>query len=634
MYKSTLICLLIFLINHAILSQTQSNVELASSIQSKYKKSPLFITNEVLNLKFEKNYSLKNVYISTQRKTNYLSLRINEKVNLYEYYSNFSEVKNFTAKSSLKQQKKDADKYCGTYTREGIFYDDSKFCSQTLDLKELGEEWEVESNMYYKEAKYYSSLYFNEIYPLEKRTVNITFHKDIKLEIKEFNFDGYTISKTEKQNGDLTTISFIAEKLSPFENEYLERGSQFTYPHILFIVKSVTLNNTNNYSLLSNIDDMYLWNSSLIKQLKPNLSILKPQVDKLIEKCKSDQEKIEAVYYWVQDNIRYIAFEDGLAGYKPAEAHDVFEKKFGDCKGMANLLKEMLTLAGIDARLAWIGTNNLKHDFPTPNMSINNHMICAIKFNNRFVFLDGTEKQSKFLDYAERLQGRKVMFEDGSKYILDSIPTSPSSANLKATYSSLKIIDNKIIATSSSTLCGETNRDVLNLYHNASNGKKETEVKEYLGENTNFTINQINLTQLSRSNNSVLNYSCTANNAVNLFDKELYVMMNLLKTPRIIKTEPNRISDLYFGEKIFEITTNELEIPSGYSVTSIPKNIEIKTDYYGFSINYSTNNNKIICTKTIVTNTTTVPKKHFEKWNSDIKLLNKSQQEQVVLTKI
>jgi hypothetical protein len=28
-------------------------------------------------------------------------------------------------------------------------------------------------------------------------------------------------------------------------------------------------------------------------------------------------DKVKAIFYWVQNNIRYIAFEDGIAGFLP-----------------------------------------------------------------------------------------------------------------------------------------------------------------------------------------------------------------------------------------------------------------------------------------------------------------------------
>ena len=43
-----------------------------------------------------------------------------------------------------------------------------------------------------------------------------------------------------------------------------------------------------------------------------------------------------------RDKVRYIAYEDGYSGYIPTSAQTVLANKYGDCKGMANPLTEML----------------------------------------------------------------------------------------------------------------------------------------------------------------------------------------------------------------------------------------------------------------------------------------------------
>ena len=96
---------------------------------------------------------------------------------------------------------------------------------------------------------------------------------------------------------------------------------------------------------------MYGWYRSLVNSMDNQTADIESTVAELLNNIDDDEEKIKALYYWVQDNIRYIAFEDGIAGFKPDECQNVFNKKFGDCKGMANLLKEMLIVAGFDARL-------------------------------------------------------------------------------------------------------------------------------------------------------------------------------------------------------------------------------------------------------------------------------------------
>ena len=60
--------------------------------------------------------------------------------------------------------------------------------------------------------------------------------------------------------------------------------------------------------------------------MKDDPEQLKSKVTELTAKAKTDEEKIKNIYYWVQDNIRYIAFEDGIAGFKPDDSQNVFKK--------------------------------------------------------------------------------------------------------------------------------------------------------------------------------------------------------------------------------------------------------------------------------------------------------------------
>src|SRR6185295_4790856 len=123
--------------------------------------------------------------------------------------------------------------------------------------------------------------------------------------------------------------------------------------------------------------------------------------------------KIKSIYYWVQDNIRYIAFESGIAGFQPANADQVYKNKYGDCKGMANLLAAMLKIGGYDSRLTWIGTKDIPYDYSIPSLCINNHMICSVMLKDSLYFLDGTETYISMGDYADRIQGRPAMIQNG-----------------------------------------------------------------------------------------------------------------------------------------------------------------------------------------------------------------------------
>ena len=229
------------------------------------------------------------------------------------------------------------------------------------------------------------------------------------------NFDGSGIklnkSFDSKRNADI--YEYTATKIPEIAREESAPGKSHIYPHLLILAKSFS-NQGKEITLFKSVEDLYSWYHSLTELMKNDSEGLKGKVIELTQGKTSDLEKVKAIYYWVQDNIRYIAFEDGLAGFKPDECQFVYEKRYGDCKGMANLTKEMLLLAGFDARLTWIGTDRIAYDYSTPNLAVDNHMICTLILNGKEYFLDPTDKYSSFDDYAERLQNRQVLIENGA----------------------------------------------------------------------------------------------------------------------------------------------------------------------------------------------------------------------------
>jgi transglutaminase-like putative cysteine protease len=194
-----------------------------------------------------------------------------------------------------------------------------------------------------------------------------------------------------------------------------------SYPHIIVVSKSFTDNNQKKV-LFESVKDLYAWYNSLCKQVNNNPDELKPIVSQLTKDKKTDVEKVESMYYWVQEKVRYIAFENGVMGFRPEAAQTVLKNKYGDCKGKANLITQMLKVAGYDARLTWIGTSDLPYDYSLPSLVVDNHMICTLILDGKKYYLDGTEENMAFNDNAHRIQGKQVLIQDGDNYILDKVP--------------------------------------------------------------------------------------------------------------------------------------------------------------------------------------------------------------------
>jgi uncharacterized protein YegL len=74
-------------------------------------------------------------------------------------------------------------------------------------------------------------------------------------------------------------------------------------------------------------EDVYKWCKDKIDQTRNEFDIILNLTTQLITWCKTDEEKISKIFEWVQNNIRYIAFQYGLDGWIPDNAQNVLGKK-------------------------------------------------------------------------------------------------------------------------------------------------------------------------------------------------------------------------------------------------------------------------------------------------------------------
>ena len=130
---------------------------------------------------------------------------------------------------------------------------------------------------------------------------------------------------------------------------------------------------------------------------------------KYLEGIKDPYTKAKKLYEYVAGNIRYVAVEYGESGYEPHQASTVFLNKYGDCKDQTTLLVALLREAGVESFPVLISTQDnylLDEDFPALYF---NHVICAIRLNNKIIFCDPTSETTSFGDLPVMDQARGVL---------------------------------------------------------------------------------------------------------------------------------------------------------------------------------------------------------------------------------
>ena len=639
MIKYTLSVLLCLTLTISSFSQKRiepatQDITLANSLKEQYPDDNVALVSSKDQVTFGLNKRDGKVTVMHLVSENMINIDSRADIQIYNFYDGESTIEEFEIRY---KNKKEASFYVRdeAYTSDDLFHNDSRVKYANLDFPLKGYRYLTSIKKKYKDIKYFTKLYFNGEYPTVKKTIRIEIPNWLDIELKEMNFDGYAIEKSvspnQKGNGKIHT--FTLKDAPAMYNENATPGPTYIYPHILILPKSYTQNG-KTVNIFKETQDLYNWYKSLVNSLENDIAPIKSKVKELTENTTSDEEKIKNIYYWVQDNIRYIAFEDGIAGFKPDEAANVFTKRYGDCKGMANLTKQMLIEAGFDARLTWIGTKRIAYDYSTPNLSVDNHMICTLFKDGKTIFLDGTEKFNAFGEYADRIQGKQVLIENGDDFILEYVPSSEAEFNKEQFAYSLKLSEDNIIGKVDKIYNGESRAGLLYYFNSLKNDKKDEFLEYYLNKgNSNIKVSNIETSDLqNRDGNINIAYDVDVKNAVSAFDDQVYIDLDFDKELSNFIMEERKTDYIFSSKKDIESITR-LEIPQGYNISHLPENISVTSDNYDMSVNFSKENNVIIYKKQFRIKNAKIETTDFEEWDGFIKKLDALYNEQIILTK-
>ena len=526
--------------------------------------------------------------------------------------------------------------YKRSYESSSIFHQDGEYVGFRLPYQysTFGEVMKYKYQVTYTDLKYLTKTYLQKDEFIREGKIEVWVPKWMDAEVVSQNFVGYGIKRTVKENvkwdedyeasdredEKYTVITFEFEDLDPRVVESGSQGSTYYMPHLVHINKSYEYDDESE-RVFADVNDLYGWYKSLVDNLtiEPTDEI-KEIVEELTDGVESDQEKLRNIFYWIQDNVRYIAFEDGIAGFQPEDAEKVCSYRYGDCKGMANLAKVMLTYAGFDARLTWIGTRHIAYTYEIPTLAVDNHMICCVMLDGKKYFIDPTEEFVALNDYAHRIQGRQVLIENGDSFILDKVPEFDANRNAEVKEKKMRIVNGELVGSAAEEYNGESKIGILRGYANVSTQNKEDAITSFLNDdNKNLDISNINLPDFENREAPVkFSYDFTlANNLIDIGDQYL-VQLDFDQEFYYFSFSKDRETAYELSSKYYLDNTYTLELPKGASISHLPTNLNIERDGYTFQITVSQRGNTVILRKKIIIEDTVIDLKDMDQWNEDV----------------
>jgi hypothetical protein len=287
-----------------------------------------------------------------------------------------------------------------------------------------------------------------------------------------------------------------------------------------------------------------------------------------------------------------------------------------------------------NVNLAWIGTRTIPYSYaeiPTP--SVDNHMIAVFKDGEDYLFLDATDKETRYGIPTAFIQGKEAMLNENGSYKIISVPVVAAEKNEIKEVVKLAIEKNKLVGSGKLELQGYNRSHTLSRIGDASNKTRFEMIKEMVLKGNN----KFNLKEYSEENQEerdkpyVINFNFDLDNYIVKVDKEIYINLFLDKIYDKMTIEKGRVSKFEFEFLTCFNTKYELEIPQNCSIKYLPKNFSLDNELLKADFIYEIKNNTLLLNIQLKQKKILLETSDFQLWNETIKKLKNNYTETLIL---
>lgn len=609
------ISLLLFISNFLAAQSTDE-------IKKRFPGEQVVVKNHKVHYKLKLENGLPKAESRVEQELMYLSENAGSFMSRYSFYnSSFHKVLNYEAYTEPPSGKKiPVKEFKPSHSTSGsVFYDDVEEINFDFPSVTPGSVGRLEYTVQHTDPRLLSPHYFSRFVPVLNGELKISFPKEISVKyfIRGNHPDKINFS-SESRKGE-TTFTFTVTNLEP-ELSYPDAPDNSYYSlHVIFYIAAITVDG-NTASYMSNLDDLYRLDWGFIKGLnKEPGRELKNITDSLTKGLNTKEEKAKNIYRWVQKNIKYVAFEEGMEGFIPREANLVCTRRYGDCKDMSSILTVMLNHAGIPAYYTWIGSRALPYDYTDVPLPVtDNHMITTIRLDTGYVFLDGTDSYCLFGAPSGHIQGKQAMLSINEKeYLILRVPEYEKKYNQLTDTTILSITDKGVSGSINIHMSGYYAMQMHNIIDMVKERDREKFFKGYFNRGSNkFRLNKYEVMPGDELNSFRLSGNFELEGYVRKIAGEIYLNLDLFKHFEHQEIDyPRRNIPIEHDYKNIRKYVTILNLPEGFEVSFVPENKSFHNDVWGFDMTYEKQKNQLVMTQSFDNNYLLLHPSRFQEWN-------------------
>lgn len=464
-----------------------------------------------------------------------------------------------------------------------IFHDDSRSVQFIFPGVGRGAITHLDYELSYADAQLFSGHFFATWAPVEESSLTVICDKTVDVQGVPFQIPEGAIRYEKEEKRGRITHRWTMSKVPPLKSERDAPSILYYAPHMRILIR-----NTGE-SPAGDLDRLYAWNRSHVDHLLPDDDTLLVRIAKEeTAGLTDDRDKAAKLFAWVQGHIKYIAVEDGMNGLIPAEAVNVCEARYGDCKGMANLLRALMNNAGLTAYLTWVGTRSIPYSYnELPSCVVDNHMVTAWDTGDSLVILDPTSGELPFGMPSGFIQGKQALVGiDRTRSEIVEVPIMPSSRNTITDSVAVKLDGIDLVGTGTAYFTGYRRSEMASMLRRSDPSKWKDVVRSmHMKGNDRYRIDSISVEGLTDRNVPLLiKYTFAVPGFASEIGDELFVRP-VLEKPfsesyyRKGRTLPVSMDFLWEFDEVIA-----LELPVNKGVTLVPEHAEYAVDGTGYSL--------------------------------------------------
>ena len=558
--------------------------------------------------------------VKVRRETELLARRADSDFTLYATYSDGLTIDKASAPGSKAEYR--------SLESDNMFYTGERVCILPLELRK-GKKIKAVFEQTYTQPEYFGEIILQSPYYVESGEYRVVIPADIaeSVHISSFNLEAGTQIDSVIDPKNNKTYIVQTSAVRPLKSEPLAPRHRVAAPRVLL--------NAN----FEDADAVYRFlHSHLWVRTDGHSDAIDSLADKICANAPDQRAEADSIAAWVQNNIRYIADEHSLYGLQPASATEVLEKRFGDCKGSAMLIRQMLRSRGIDGRIVWIGTRSAtayrwsEH----PVLACGNHMIAAAFIDGDTLLLDGTAAFAPSGYVLPSLRGQQAMIEnDENSCILYDVPTR-FPHDLDSIHADLRLEGNDLVGKISRTVSGAMKISLANTYTRADAAHRHKLLERLLAfprKNAHITHPEVMLGSPAGQSAS-FSADAVESGVARTIGNEIYLDLRPL---RDIMAETVETSDRVRGIRMSipyrQVSVFDVALPDGVELKEIPDNLTVDNPWFAAAITYSFGDGILHCEASVETRRLDATPDEVKAWNKAVKDVRAISEAQVVLNK-